>query len=255
MTEITTVEAPEKAMEPSQAVAHAPVAPMPPGLALIHRALDENVPPETMKEFFTMAREMEDREREKQYAGALNQVQAEVKPVFKAGRNTEKKTTHATLEGVHRELQPIYTRHGFSLSFTEADCPIEGYKRIQCHVMHAGGHKEVRWFDVPLDNKGPAGKPNKTEMQGWVSSFSYARRVLESQIFAVVTTDMQDRDGEPEATPITEEQAADLEALCSEVGADRARFLGWLGVESFEALPAGRRAQAVKGLEAKRRQS
>lgn len=235
-------------------------AAMTPMQALLHKAMDQRLDPESMQRFIQMARDQEDREREQSYAVAMNAVQSEVRPVFKTGYNAEKRTYHATLEGVHLALQPAYTRQGFSLSFSERECSIEGYKRVHCTVMHSSGHSTEHWIEVPLDDKGAKGAKNKTEIQGWVSSFSYARRVLESQIFAVATTDKEtaDRDGEPAQESITDQQAADLEALIDDVGAARPGFLKWCSkragfdLEHFSDLPASAYDAAVKALEAKR---
>ncbi len=51
---------------------------------------------------------------------------------------------------------------------------------------------------------------------------------------------------------ITPEQAADLESLIEEVGADRNRFLKYLGAKSIERIQAKAYPQAIKALETKR---
>ena len=50
---------------------------------------------------------------------------------------------------------------------------------------------------------------------------------------------------------ITPDQVMELKAKISEVGADRKKFLGFMGVKKLEEIPAERLATAVKALEAK----
>ena len=61
-----------------------------------------------------------------------------------------------------------------------------------------------------------------------------------------------DDDGNAAVATISKEQLADLEALIDEVGADRAKFLTYLKLDSLESMRAKSYATAVKSLEAKR---
>lgn len=56
----------------------------------------------------------------------------------------------------------------------------------------------------------------------------------------------------PPEMPITEEQAANLEALATEVGADIKNFLKFAGVDSFAKIKPSSYGNLVKALEAKR---
>lgn len=51
---------------------------------------------------------------------------------------------------------------------------------------------------------------------------------------------------------ITQDQEDELRAMASEVGADVSRFCGYLKIKELSDLPAGRYADAVNALEAKR---
>lgn len=63
-----------------------------------------------------------------------------------------------------------------------------------------------------------------------------------------------DAESAPETVPprVTDSQAADLEALIDEVGADKQGFLEWLKTDSIENIPAKDFSRAVKALERKR---
>jgi hypothetical protein len=56
----------------------------------------------------------------------------------------------------------------------------------------------------------------------------------------------------PLAEVINEHQAADLDALIDEVGADKAKLLAWLKVASLDDIPASRYSDVVRRLEQKR---
>jgi len=56
-----------------------------------------------------------------------------------------------------------------------------------------------------------------------------------------------------ESQNLSAEQIANVEALMSEVGADRKRFLAYLRVESLESIPAGNYGAVVAALERKRK--
>ena len=61
-----------------------------------------------------------------------------------------------------------------------------------------------------------------------------------------------DNDGGKPLEPLTEKQLGDLEALITEVGADRAAFLRYMKVESLEDMPERDYKRAVQALERKR---
>ena len=90
---------------------------------------------------------------------------------------------------------------------------------------------------------GVKGSATKTRLHGAASSWTYAERYLLTKVCGVQLTD--DDDGNagggvgPGAERITTDQLTDLEALIGEVGADRGRFMFWLGVKDLSDLPAG----------------
>lgn len=84
---------------------------------------------------------------------------------------------------------------------------------------------------------------------------SYATKYAMLKLFSIETGEDDEGRVEPyeSLAKITEEQAADLEALIEEVGADKAKFLKYLKVDAVADLPAKNYSTAVKALEAKRK--
>lgn len=233
------IEVGPRAIEPVQAA------------TLLERAIERGVDADSLQKLVALQERILDRQAEQEFAVAMRQTQAEILPVLKNRKNTQTDSNYATLEALNKAVVPVYTRHGFSLSFGTEDSPTAGYIRIVCDVFHIGGHTRRYHFDLPLDDSGIAGKTNKTKVHASGSTLSYGRRYLTMLIFNVSTTD--DNDGNRDGTTITDGQVADLEALAQEVGADVAKFCQWFKVASFADILASNYGRAVKALEAKRK--
>jgi hypothetical protein len=141
-------------------------------------------------------KEREDEKRAKAaYAAAMQAAQGEMPQIFKDAKNPQTNSRYARLESVNKSIVPVYTKHGFSLSFGTADCPTPETIRVTCTIRHAAGHSEEHRCDVPLDVLGAKGNPSKTRTHGFGSSLSYGRRYLTLLIFNVSTGDDDDGNG------------------------------------------------------------
>ena len=215
-----------------------------------------DVPIETMERVIKLDRELRAEKAERSYAAAFKAAQDDIEPIKKRGWNPSTKSAYALAEDVAAEVDPIVSRHGFSQSTSMGECPIPEHVRIVMTLRHVDGHKETHFYDAPLDTTGMKGAQNKTKLHGSSSSWSYAERILKLHVWGVDTR--QDDDGNagaglaPSAEKITDDQAADLEALRQEVKANGKRLLDALGIEKLSDLPKNRMTEAVRMLEAKR---
>jgi hypothetical protein len=84
---------------------------------------------------------------------------------------------------------------------------------------------------------------------------SYATKYAMLKLFSIETGEDDEGRVEPYESieKISEKQAADLEALIEEVGADKARFLAHLKLDAIASIPAKDYAECVQKVEAKRR--
>lgn len=130
-----------------------------------------------------------------EYHDEMSAVQAEMKAVVRNAFNAETRSKHATLEAVDDAIRPIYTKRGFSLSFSQADNDSPEIKII-C-VVRRRGHEETYFLSALSDTLGPKGTPNKTNVQGVGSSVSYLRRYLTCMIFNVALRDDNDGNRRP----------------------------------------------------------
>lgn len=131
---------------------------------------------------------------EAEFHTAMRACQSEIPMIGKDRENAFTHTWYATLERVNDRVVPIYTRHGFNLSFGTTDSKIEGCVRVTCHVSHIGGHSRDYEVNLPLDGAGAKGGNNKTGVQAFGSTVSYGRRYLTLMIFNV-TLCGEDTDG------------------------------------------------------------
>lgn len=222
-------------------------------LSVIERAArSPDVDIEKMERLFALQERMVAREAEIAFNGDLLAVQAELPRIKRTLWNDQTKSFYAGLESLNLAIIPVYTSHGFALSFGSADCPVEGHIRIICQVSHRGGHSRSYQCDVPLDLTGLKGNANKTGTHAFGSTMSYGRRYLTLMIFNLTLTN-EDTDGNGEPDTIGPGQIADLEALLTEVGANRQMFLRFCKVESLEQIKVQHYQAAVAALVAKRK--
>ena len=195
------------------------------------------------------------------FALAFAAAQSELSPVPRRGQNKSSGSKYLLLPDVHAELRPVLARHGLSQSVSAAERPREAGapKDIRNHdaymarftltIRHTGGHEEKHWLDAPVDNVGPAGKPNKTLLHGMRSSYSYCERTLIEKVWGIVAVD-DDDDGQAAAVEtIDAAQIANLKKLAGEVGADIDGFVrNWLQLDDIAQLPALRFGEAIAAL-------
>lgn len=133
-------------------------------------------------------------EAEQKFNAAMASCQSEIPPVLRDAQNPSTNSRYTRLETLHEKVMPIATKHGFSMSFGTADCPVAGNFRVTCVIRHNGGHSTTAQIDLPNDSMGAKGNQNKTLVHGAGSSMSYARRYLTMMIFNVALTN-EDDDG------------------------------------------------------------
>lgn len=84
-------------------------------------------------------------------------------------------------------------------------------------------------------------------------AISYAKKYAVLKLFEIETGEDEESRYQP-VEMVSEQQIADLLALANEVKADMSGFRKFLRIDRIENLPASRYGEAVKALEAKRKQ-
>jgi hypothetical protein len=140
------------------------------------------------------------------------------------------------------------------LSFSEGNTDKSAHVRIVCKVSHIGGHTEVYHKDMPADGKGAKGGDVMTLTHATGAAQTYGMRYILKGIFNVAIGE-NDNDGNDEGSFVGPGQAATIEAMLSEVGANRESFLRTIKAESIERIKADAYNTVIGILEAKRRRS
>ncbi|OAM84199.1 ERF family protein [Devosia elaeis] len=141
-------------------------------------------------------------------------------------------------------MRPIYTKHGFALSFNDGEGAPADWVRIVCHVTNSG-HTRIYHKDMPADGKGAKGGDVMTKTHAVGAAQSYAMRYLLRMIFNVSVGE-GDNDGNVAAAspPLTEDQILDLQALVEEYGANAKLLCQRLKVQYLDDLPQSRLKEA-----------
>lgn len=155
--------------------------------AVTRAASDPNVDVSKMERLWAIAKEAQADQAKREYADAMSAVQAELPKIIKDRENKQTSSMYATLDTIIRQIAPVYTKHGFSLTFGTEDSPVEKCIRIVCTVLHRGGHSEVVRYDQPIDDVGIQGAVNKTQVHARGSAVTYGRRYLTLMVFNLNT--------------------------------------------------------------------
>jgi len=198
--------------------------------------------PEKLREMLLFAQELEADHAKKVFNSAMHAAQLEMPIVIKDATNSSIGNTYAKLDTVSKIIKPVYTRHGFSVTFSEDVCDREGFLLILAHVRHIGNHSETYKRFAPIDDKGPKGGDVKTKLHGCQSSMSYMQRQHLCSIFAVTVSDTDDdgNGGTDEPELITQDQVDEINKYLDNINDPdtKARMLKMCGVETVEEIGA-----------------
>ncbi len=172
-------------------------------------ARDPNVDIDKMERLIAMQERIQARDAEVAFNQALNAAQKEMRPIAANASNPQTKSRYATFDKLDRVLRPIYTEHGFSLSFDEGDSPKPEHVRVICYVSHVIGHTRTYHRDMPADGKGAKGGDVMTKTHAAGAAGSYGARYLLKGIFNVAVGE-DDEDGNSVIPTINDDEFREL---------------------------------------------
>lgn len=129
---------------------------------------------------------------EQVFNAAMSTAQQEMRPVSADALNPQTRSKYASYAKLDNGLRPIYTSHGFALSFDTTDSPLPEHIRVLCYTTHAGGHTRTYRCDMPADGKGAKGGDVMTKTHAAGSAMSYGMRYLLKMIFNVAVGEDDD---------------------------------------------------------------
>jgi hypothetical protein len=216
-------------------------------------AQDPNTDVDKLERLMGLYERITSRQAEQAFAEAMNKAQADMAPIATDKANKQTSSRYASYTALDRAVRPIYTAHGFAPTFGTGDGAPPEHVRVLCKLSHRDGHSETYHVDMPADGKGAKGGDVMTKTHAAGSAFSYGQRYLLKLIFNLAVGDDDDGNaagGKPDKF-VTADQIGEMQELIDSTGADKAKFLSWLGVERLAEIPAARFASAVAALNKK----
>jgi hypothetical protein len=177
---------------------------------------------EKMERLMAMYERVEAKRAESEFSASLSKVQSELRQVATDANNPQTRSRYATYSALDKAVRPVYTAHGFSLSFdTGSDAP-QDTVRVVCYVGHAGGHSRTYHVDMPADGKGAKGGDVMTKTHAVGAGMSYGMRYLLKMIFNIAIGE-DDDDGNGGIPPVHSAWLEKIAAIADDVEAENVR--------------------------------
>ena len=199
-------------------------------LSILTLAVEKGAGIETIERLVALHNQMEEREAKASFDEAMNAAQREMEPIRTNADNPQTRSRYATYKAIDKIIRPIYTRHGFSLSFNTEESPAETVK-IVCYVAR-GKYERKYQIVMPADGKGAKGGDVMTKTHATGAANSYGKRYLLCDIFNIVIGD-NDNDGNSGAYGDLGEQ---LEWIANAKDRDELRRIFQSAYESAEKV-------------------
>ena len=202
---------------------------------IVQTAADPRAPRDKLDRLIEMQERRAARAAKAAFDKAFAAMQPDLPIIIERGQILDKnglvQSRYALWEDLNEAIRPILARHKFSLSFRVGS---DGDRiGVTCVLTHRSGHSVETGLSLPADLTG-----GKNPVQGIGSATSYGKRYT-AQALLNLTSRGEDDDARAGggAALISAEQLGELERQLAEAGADRSRFLAYLGVAQLEDLP------------------
>lgn len=225
-------------------------------LAMIYRAArDPDIDVSKMSQMMEMAERMEKRQAEQAFDNAMMDAQEEMGPVRTDAGNKQTNSKYATYAALDRAIRPVYTKHGFSISYNTGESSASDMLRVLALVAHKAGGRRTYTIDMPADGKGAKGGDVMTRTHATGSAYSYGQRYLLKGIFNIIVSDHDD-DGNAASGNgvVSDDQVSTLAELLDRFNADVPKFCQYFKINAVKDLPAKRYREAVEMLNHKGKQ-
>lgn len=162
-------------------------------LGIVARAAsDPLVDADKMERLYALMERQQAQQAEVAFNDAMSAAQGKMGRISADATNPQTRSKYATYGKLDKALRPIYSQHGFSLSFDSTDSPKEDHARFLCYCSHAAGHTRTYKIDIPVDGKGAKGNDVMTKTHAVGSGASYGMRYLLKMIFNVAVGEDDD---------------------------------------------------------------
>lgn len=220
--------------------------------ALLQQAVQAGTSPESLEKLLDLQERVLSRNAQAAFTAALAQFQARCPAIQKLkevkDRSGRLMYRFAPLEDIVAQIRGLLAELGLSFSF-DSDTDGAGGTTVTCTIRHAAGHAERCKVAVPATSG-----HNTNASQNMGIQLTYGKRYALIGALGITTAD-EDADGavQESLATITADQAATIQSLIEEVGADLAGFLRYMRAGTVAEIPAASYGRAVAALEQKRK--
>jgi len=219
-------------------------------LAMIYRATkDPDVDATKMMQLMEMAERFEARHAQQAFNVAMIAAQDEMDPVRTDAANKQTSSRYATWAALDRAIRPIYSKHGFALSFDTGDGAPADYVRVLLYVMHKSGHTKTYHMDMPADGKGAKGNDVMTKTHAVGSAFTYGKRYVGGGAFNIIVSDSDDDgNGASGNGKINEEELARLQDVIGLTKSDPEKVCKHFNLTSLQDITKQQLPRIIEAL-------
>lgn len=169
---------------------------------LFKQAIEKNASVETLERLMKIRQEIKNETAKEVFNTELNALQEEI-PVIEPDCEVKNpdgsvRYRYASLRRIMEVIQPLLSKHGFSVSF-ETDKTEKGEVKVICILRHILGHSEKSSFIIPMETS-----KYMSDIQKMGSTLTYAKRYALNSMLNITTSDDSDNDG-IEAEIVTKE--------------------------------------------------
>jgi hypothetical protein len=162
-------------------------------LDIIDRASrDPSVDIDKLERLIGLKKDMEAQQARVEFDRAMVSAQAEMKAIRADLENPQTRSKYASYAQLDKAIRPIYSKHGFAVSFNTGDAPRENELRVLATLSHGGGHRQDYRIDMPADGKGARGNDVMTKTHATGAAASYGQRYLYKLMFNLAVGDVDD---------------------------------------------------------------
>ena len=148
---------------------------------LLQKAVENNVPVESLEKLMTMRRELRAEWSKGEYDKAMSEFQSEC-PIIKKNKKGYG-YFYAPLETIVEQTRDFITKNGFSYAIKTITEPAR--VKVTCIVRHSAGHSESSEYEVPIAK----GTDLMNESQKVASTLTFAKRYAFCNAFGIMTGD------------------------------------------------------------------
>jgi hypothetical protein len=210
---------------------------------MLEMAVKQGADIDKMEKLMELERRWKDEKAREAYNAALTEFKKTPVRVTRDKENKQYNSWYSSLANLVNTVNVELAKFGLSARW---DVSQSDTISVTCILSHQLGHSESVTIGGPPDESG-----KKNRLQQIKSTITYLKGATFEAVTGVVTTEHSD-DGNGAWEVVSDAQVANIEALITEVGADRAAFLKYCKVDAVENIPAEHYGRVIAALQAKR---